>query len=210
MSTTTISRISIPPSAGMTTRRQLLAGALAGAGAVSLLSSACAAPRSEARTPPGTALPTGDVHDFDFLVGTWEGVNRRLKQRWAGSDEWDVFPGGLRCESRLGGVVNIDEVDFPTKGWSGMTVRTFDIEQRQWSIYWLNSRTGTLFPPVVGGFTGDRGEFYGDDMDEGRPVKVHFVWTRLGPDLARWQQAFSLDGKQWETNWTVEHRRVKS
>jgi hypothetical protein len=133
-----------------------------------------------------------------------------LKKRWVGSTDWDVFPGSLRCESRMGGIVNIDEVDFPTKGWSGMTVRTFDTEKRQWFLYWINSRTGKLFPPVVGGFTGDRGEFYGDDDDEGRPVKVQFVWTRLGPDAARWQQAFSLDGKGWETNWIIEHSRVKS
>lgn len=33
----------------------------------------------------------------------------------------------------------------------------------------------------------------GDDTDEGRPIKVVFRWTRLGPDAARWKQAFSLD-----------------
>lgn len=209
MSTTATSRISLPPGAGATTRRQMLTGALTGAAALSLPSIACATPRTEARAPSGIALPTGDVHDFDFLVGTWDGNNRRLKKRWVGSNDWDEFPGRLRCESRLGGVVNLDEVDFPTKGWSGVTVRAFDIEQRRWSLYWINSRTGKLFPPVLGGFKGDRGEFYGDDMDEGRPVKVRFVWTRLGPDLAHWEQAFSLDGKQWETNWTVEQRRAQ-
>lgn len=210
MPTTTMSRVSIPQSDGMTTRRQLLAHALAGASVLSLSSIACATSGSDTRLPPSTSFPTGDIRDFDFFVGTWHGVNRRLKKRWVGSNDWDVFPGRLRCESRLGSVVNIDEVDFSTKGWSGMTVRVFDLENRQWSIYWINSKTGTLFPPVMGGFTGDRGEFYGDDMDEGRPVKVQYIWTRLGPDRAHWQQAFSLDGKHWETNWTVEHRRVAS
>jgi hypothetical protein len=109
----------------------------------------------------------------------------------------------------MGGIVNIDEVVFPTKGWSGMTVRTFSLEKRQWSLYWINSKTGELFPPVVGGFTGDHGEFYGDDTDDGRPIKVVFHWTRLGPDAARWEQSFSLDGKAWEKNWVVEHSRVK-
>jgi hypothetical protein len=90
-------------------------------------------------------------------------VNRRLKKRWVGSTDWDVFPNTVRCESRMGGIVNIDEVVFPTKGWSGMTVRTFSVEKRQWSLYWINSKTCELFPPVVGGFTGDHGEFYGDD-----------------------------------------------
>jgi hypothetical protein len=116
----------------------------------------------------------------------------------------------LRCESRLAGVVNISEVEFPTKSLSGITVRSFDLESRRWSAYWINSKTGVLFPPLVGGFAGDRGEFYGDDTDDGRPIKVQVVWTRVGPDVVHWQQAFSADGTRWETNWTVEQRRAKT
>jgi hypothetical protein len=193
-------------------RRKLLTHALVGAGAMSLLPfPSAAAPQvpTGGKTPPVPKLPTGDLHDFDFFVGNWSSVNRRLKKRWVGSTDWDVFPNTVRCESRMGGVVNIDEVVFPTKGWSGMTVRTFSLEKRQWSLYWINSKTGELFPPVVGGFTGDHGEFYGDDTDDGRPIKVVFRWTRLGPDAARWEQSFSLDGKAWEKNWVVEHSRVK-
>ncbi|WP_246357384.1 hypothetical protein [Pyxidicoccus fallax] len=173
--------------------------------------SGAASPRSPAsgNASSGIKLPTGDVRDFDFLVGTWSIVNRRLKKRWVGSNDWDVFPSTAHCRSHMGGIVNIDEAVFPTKGWSGMTLRTFSVEKRQWSLYWINSRIGELLPPVVGGFTGDRGEFYGDDTDEGRPIKAVFQWTRLGPDAARWQQAFSLDGKTWETNWIMEHTRVK-
>jgi hypothetical protein len=196
------------------TRRRLLVDALAGAGALNLASSvACATPRRGAAPgptdPAGAALPTGDVHDFDFFVGEWKGANRRLKKRWVGSDDWEEFPGYHRCESRMGGVVNLTDVAFPTKGWSGMTVRTFDLEKRQWHLYWINSKTGRLFPPLIGGFTGDRGEFYGHDTDDGRPVHVRYVWTRPSPDIARWEQAFSLDGRLWEINWTVEKTRVK-
>lgn len=191
----------------LTTRRQLLIDSLIGAGAVSIPSGA-AHSAAAATTPSGAPLPTGDIHDFDFFVGNWSSVNRRLTKRWVGSNDWETFPCTIRCESRMGGVVNIDEGDFPTKGWSGMTLRLFNRAQRQWSLYWINSGTGELFPPVVGGFTGERGEFYGDDTDEGRPIKVVFQWTRLGPDRARWQQAFSLDGKEWETNWIIEHTRA--
>jgi hypothetical protein len=157
----------------------------------------------------GARIPTGDVHDFDFFIGKWQSANRRLKKRWVGSKDWDEFPSSLECVRYMGGIVNVEEVDFPTQGWHGMTVRTFSLEQRQWSIYWINSKTGDLFPPVVGGFTGDHGVFYGDDTDDGIPVKVVFNWTRLGPNAARWQQDFSKDGgKTWETNWSTEHKRV--
>jgi hypothetical protein len=73
----------------------------------------------------------------------------------------------------------------------------------------VNSKTGALFPPVVGGFAGDRGEFYGDDEDGGRPVKVRYVWTRLGKDAARWEQAFAPDGRNWETNWVMDLTRAR-
>lgn len=153
---------------------------------------------------------TGNVHDFDFLDGKWTMVNRRLAKRGVGSNDWDAFPASVRAYVLMDGVTNVDEVVFPTKGWSGTTFRHFDKERRQWSIYWVNTRDGKMQSPVVGGFEGDVGLFYGEDTDEGRPIKVVYKWTRVGPDGARWEQAFSYDdGKTWETNWVNEHRRVK-
>jgi hypothetical protein len=189
-------------------RRTLL---LAGSAWAALSSIGCAPSRASAAGPkvPGPPAPTGGPHDFEFFAGRWQTANRRLKQRWVKSDEWETFPSSLVCANHMGGIVQVEEVDFPTKGWLGMTVRAFDLETKQWSLYWINSRTGKLFPPVIGGFDGDRGVFYGDDTDEGRPVKVQFTWTRLGPDAARWQQAFSLDGQTWETNWYSDHTRIK-
>jgi hypothetical protein len=178
--------------------------------AASLVTAAAVAPVANAEGYAPADLPTGDIHDFDFLYGDWIFTNRQLKQRWVGSDDWEVFPASLHCEGHMGGVVNIDEGVFPTKGFSGMTVRIFNPATRQWSLYWINSKTGVLFPPVVGGFTGDRGEFYGEDTDAGRAIKARFIWTRQGADKARWEQAFSLDGKTWETNWVMEHSRVRA
>lgn len=153
---------------------------------------------------------TGNVHDFDFLDGSWTMVNRRLLKRGVGSNEWDTFPATWVGHVLMGGVTNVDEVKFPTKGWNGTTFRHFDLEKKQWSIYWVNSRDGKMQSPVQGGFDGDIGLFYGEDTDEGRPIKVVYKWTKVGPDGARWEQAFSYDdGKTWETNWVNEHRRVK-
>ncbi len=63
--------------------------------------------------------PAGDVHDFDFLVGAWTVVSRRLKTRWAGSYDWDEFPATSRCEKRVGGVVNVDDGRPVKSGSSG-------------------------------------------------------------------------------------------
>ncbi|MGH8174918.1 MAG: hypothetical protein ACREV5_01490 [Steroidobacter sp.] len=151
----------------------------------------------------------GDESDFDFLIGSWNVVNRRLKTHWVGGDEWDEFPATSELETRLNRVVNIDEFIARARGFSGMSLRILDQKTRQWAIYWINSKTGVLFPPVYGGFNGDRGEFYGADMDDGRPVRVRFIWTKQGANNARWEQAFSLDGETWETNWIMEFTRVK-
>jgi hypothetical protein len=149
----------------------------------------------------------GTEHDFDFLIGHWAVSNRRLRHRGVGSSDWDSFPAECQGWALLGGGVSVDEIHFSTRGFSGCTLRTLDRAARRWSIYWINSSDGRLFPPVHGGFHGPRGEFYGDDMDDGRAVKVRFVWTREGVDEARWEQAFSPAGAGWETNWVMEFRR---
>jgi len=151
-------------------------------------------------------LPTGDVHDFDFLDGNWTVHNRYLRRRLQGDDVWEEFPATSRFERRLGGLVNVDEIVFPTRGFTGMTVRLFDARERRWAIHWTDSRRAVLFPPVSGGFDGDRGLFYGEDTEGGRPVKVRFIWERR-PAGGHWEQAFSLDGRTWETNWTMEFTR---
>jgi hypothetical protein len=188
-------------------RREALAATLALAGA-SLLPGAASAQSTREIHFMTHPVRTGNLGDFDFLVGSWRVANRRLRRRWVRSNEWDEFPATSRCAKHLDGVVNIDEMVMPTLESSGLTVRAFDFAQRRWAIYWLNSRTGVLFPPVYGGFDGERGEFYGEDTDEGRPVKVQFIWMRRGPNAARWQQAFSLDGRDWETNWVMDFTRA--
>jgi hypothetical protein len=150
----------------------------------------------------------GQPHDFDFLCGTWHVENRRLCKRLASSNEWDQFPAVVHAWAMLGGMVSVDEVTFPTKGFSGLTFRSLDLAKREWSIYWINSANGQLLPPVRGGFDGDRGEFYGEDTDDARPVQVRFIWTRMGKDAANWEQAFSADGKLWETNWVMTMTRM--
>src|SRR3954452_12832527 len=119
--------------------------------------------------------PHGAPEDFDFLFGDWTVANRRLRARWTSHPVWDRFDGVQRCEPRLGGVANVDEITFPQKGYAGMTVRLFDLRQRRWSIWWVSSRDGVLTAPVHGGFMGDRGEFYGEDLDDDRPVQVRYL-----------------------------------
>jgi hypothetical protein len=149
------------------------------------------------------------MNDFDFLIGSWNVVNRRLTTLFAGGDDWVTFPGTSICQPIFDGGGNIDEIIFPTLDSRGFTLRLFDVEREEWSLYWASSRTGTLFPPVVGTFTDGRGDFYGDDTHDGKPIRAHFIWSDITATSARWEQEFSADGGQtWESNWIMEFARA--
>ncbi|MEU8034689.1 hypothetical protein AB0C13_40125 [Streptomyces sp. NPDC049099] len=149
------------------------------------------------------------MNDFDFLHGSWDVANRRLTAPLSGGGAWEEFPGHSVIRPLFGGAGNIDEITFPTRGLRGVTLRLFDRGTGQWAIHWSDSRTGRLDPPVIGGFTGDRGDFHGEDTFDGRPIRVNFTWYRLGPDSARWEQEFSADGgRTWELNWIMDLTRT--
>lgn len=149
------------------------------------------------------------MNDFDFLIGSWTIRNRQLKSLFTDCADWEVFPSTSTCQPILGGIGNVEEIVFPDTGTRGMTLRLFDTERRTWSLYWANSRSGVLFPPVVGGFDQGRGDFYGDDTHDGKPIRAHFAWSGITPTSARWEQEFSADGgRTWESNWVMEFSRA--
>jgi hypothetical protein len=152
--------------------------------------------------------PAG-AHAFDFLHGRWRIAHRRLKQRHAGSRDWDAFDATATCEPRLGGLVNIEEIAMPERGFSGVSLRSFDLATGLWSIWWISSLEGRLRPPVTGRFEGGVGLFEGDDLDGDRPIRARYVWSDITPNSARWTQSFSLDeGASWEANWIMDFTRM--
>jgi hypothetical protein len=159
-----------------------------------------------------TATIEGTARDFDFWMGSWSCRNRRLRERLAGSDEWDEFESTVVARPILDGLGNEDE--FRTDyggGFVGMSFRFFDPVRKRWSIYWADTRrSGELDPPVFGGFFGDAGVFEGDDTLDGRPIRVRFIWSGITTPTPRWEQAFSEDGgATWETNWIMDFARAE-
>lgn len=148
------------------------------------------------------------MNDFDFFTGTWDVANRWRTDFLDPAGDWEEFPGVTRASRHFDGGANVDEIDFPTKGFSGLTLRLFDTERQEWSLYWSSKRTGTLFPPVTGRFTDGVGEFLGDDTYDGKPIRARFVWSGITATTARWEQSFSQDGgATWLTNWVMEFTR---
>ena len=148
--------------------------------------------------------------DFDFLFGSWNVRNRYLVGRLRGSSEWKEFPGTARAWPLLDGMGNVDAYAAERDGRvvHGTTLRLFDPQTKEWSLYWADTiRAGVLYPPMVGRFDGDVGTFFGDEEVDGRKVLCRFLWTK--GDSPRWEQAFSDDGgTTWETNWIMELTRA--
>jgi hypothetical protein len=147
---------------------------------------------------------------FDFLHGSWTVHNSVLRGRLQGSSEWVEWDATLDVVPILGGLGNVDRFRATRQGeyFEGVSVRLFDLVQERWSIYWADSRTGTFTPPVHGRFVGPRGVFYGDEVHEGAPVRVRWIWTYDGAATAAWEQAYSADdGATWEVNWRMSFAR---
>lgn len=148
--------------------------------------------------------------DFDFLIGRWHDHHRRLRERLKGSTSWEEFEGTTVHRNILGGLSNISEhlLDRASGRLEAISLRFFDPRSQQWSIYWADSVRGTLDTPMIGGFTQGRGEFYAQEVFEGRHIFSRFIWSDITPTSCHWEQAFSADGgKTWETNWIWELTR---
>jgi hypothetical protein len=153
-------------------------------------------------------------HDFDFLIGDWKAHVRRLPDRLNGSNTWDVYDGISNHKKLLDSNANFEqfEVDSPEKHLhiKGQTLRLYNPASHQWSIYLVDLDKGELsVPPVVGQFTGNRGEFFHQEDFKGRVILVRYVWLNISPQSARMEQSFSPDGgKTWEVNWICELSRA--
>ena len=151
--------------------------------------------------------PLSSARDFDFLVGRWRVLHRRLRERLAGCGDWQQFEGRCAMQLLLGGAANIDDnvLDLPGGSYRAASLRSFDESTGQWAIWWLDGRNPhTVDVPMVGGFAHGTGTFYAEDRFQGQAIKVRFRWTDTGTASPRWEQAFSTDaGQSWEVNWTM-------
>ena len=104
-------------------------------------------------------------HDFDFALGTWKAHLKRLEHPLTGSKTWVEFDGTFVARKVWDGRAIIEEVELDSPGGhiEGLTLRLYNAQTHQWSIYWANSKNGAMdTSPQAGQFKNGRGEFYGD------------------------------------------------
>jgi hypothetical protein len=159
-------------------------------------------------------LPQRDgSHDFDFLIGDWKAHVRRLPDRLNNSNVWVEYEGISNHHKLLDSNANFEEFDVTSTDKKlrikAQTLRLYNPASRQWSIYLVDLDNGTLdTPPVVGEFSGKRGEFYHQESLKGRTILVRYVWLDISHNSSRMEQSYSPDGgKTWEVNWICELSR---
>ena len=150
--------------------------------------------------------------DFDFEIGTWKTHLRRLLNPLTGSTTWVEYEGTSVVRKVWNGRANLVELvaDGPAGHFEGLNLRLYNPQSRQWSLNFAGSSGGTLSQPTIGEFKNGRGEFYDQEMFNGRAILVRFVISDITPTSCRFEQSFSDDGgKTWEVNWIAIDTRVK-
>lgn len=169
----------------------------------------CAAAQIAAAQAPGAPAHDG-LHDFDFVIGHWNVHLRKLMHPLTGSSEWIEYEGTSVMTKIWDDRANMEEFKVTSLDrrlhMDAQTLRLYNPETRQWSIYLAYAATGKLpMPPTVGAFKDGRGEFYDAEDYNGRNILVRYVWTQPTPATARLEQSFSPDwGRTWEVNWICD------
>ena len=163
-----------------------------------------------APSTPAAEPPRDGSHDFDFEHGRWKIRIRKLKAPLKGSNEWIEMNGTAVCRPFWGGAGNLDELelDSPDGKVEAITLRMYSPTARQWSLNWSTRKGASFGVPTVGEFRNGRGEFYDQEVWEGRTIFVRYVWSGITKTSAHFEQAFSDDGgKTWEVNWISDQTR---
>ena len=111
-------------------------------------------------------------HNFDFNFGIWKTKIKRLRHPLTQAKEWIDLSGTVTVSKVWNGRANLEEieVDGPNGHLEGLTLRLYNSESHQWSLYWSNSNDGILDRPTVGEFKNGRGEFYDQEPFNGRMI----------------------------------------
>lgn len=172
-------------------------------------------------SPPTLAITTSKASslkdgagDFDF-IGDWDAHLKKLENPLTGSTGWIKYRGTSRIRKIWDDCANTEDFDVHRTAKDlhikAQTLRMYNPDSRQWSIYLVNAAKGTLgLPPVVGQFAGGMGEFYDQEEWKGRHIWVRYLGSTCLPDAACIEQSFSADyGKTWEVNWICTLSRKK-
>ncbi len=181
-------------------------------GSASLLQPMYAVAQQSSASASSQPAARDGQHDFDFVEGSWKIHLKRLANPLTGSTTWTEYDGKDSARKFWDGRGSFDqfEADSPSGHIDGMTLRLYNPQSHQWSIYWANAKDGAIsLPATVGEFKNGVGEFYDQEAFHGRMIFVRYVWSQITTNSAHFEQSFSDDGgKTWEVNWITDQTRI--
>jgi len=161
-----------------------------------------------------TSTERDGQHDFDFELGHWKIHLKKLVHPLTGSTTWVEFDGISVTRKVWNGRSQLEEFETDSPDGShieGMTLRLYDPQTHQWSLYWATSKSAAMGVPTIGKFKNGQGEFFDTEPagPNGRAVLVRFIWSNTTTNMPHFEQSFSEDGgKTWEVNWITDQTRV--
>jgi hypothetical protein len=161
-----------------------------------------------------TSTERDGQHDFDFEVGRWKIHLKKLVHPLTGSTTWVEFDGTSVTRKVWNGRSQLEEFETESPDGSqieGMTLRLYDPQTHQWSLYWATSKSAAMGVPTIGKFKNGQGEFFDTEPagPNGKAVLVRFIWSNTTTNMPHFEQSFSEDGgKTWEVNWITDQTRV--
>ncbi len=151
-------------------------------------------------------------HDFDWEIGDWKVHLRRLLHPLTGSKSWVEFEGTAHVRKIWNGRANLLELELNGLAGQidGLSLRLYNPQSGQWSVYFATSDDGTLGTPMVGQFQNSHGEFSDRELFHGKMIDLHFVFSDVTEKSFHGEQYFSPDGgKSGETNWIEDFTRAE-
>jgi hypothetical protein len=159
-----------------------------------------------------TEPPRDGSHDFDFARGVWHTHVTQVLDPFDGGTHTQTMDGTKTARPIWEGRAWLEEIeaDGPNGHWEGATLFVYNAKAAQWSQVYIDSASGAIEAPSIGGFKDGRGELYSTEVYKGRTVLVRGVWSDITANSHRYDISYSQDGgRTWATAFKAYLTRIK-
>jgi tetratricopeptide (TPR) repeat protein len=138
---------------------------------------------------------------FDFWLGEWSVV----------TSPGETPAGDSRIELILGDcVVQENWTSAGNIGYSGKSYNIYNMSLKRWEQYWVDNAGGNIF--FYGGLKDGVMDYWTDEIPQpdGKNLKRHLQFIKLGPDKVRqFSQGSNDGGKTWFVEYDFTYNRKK-
>jgi tetratricopeptide (TPR) repeat protein len=138
---------------------------------------------------------------FDFWLGEWSVV----------TSQGETPAGDSKIELILGDcVVQENWTSGGNIGYSGKSYNIYNAALKRWEQYWVDNAGGNIF--FYGGLKDGIMDYWTDELPQpdGKRLKRHLQFIKLGPDKVRqFSQGSNDGGKTWFVEYDFTYNRKK-